>query len=68
MEAARAHLQAAIAQNDGYALAHSLLGVVLARLRDFAGAQTQLERAIALGDTSQEAQENLARVREAQRP
>jgi tetratricopeptide (TPR) repeat protein len=68
MEAARAHLQAAIEQNDGYALAHSLLGVVLARLRDFAGAQTQLARAIALGDTSQEAQENLARVREAQRP
>jgi tetratricopeptide (TPR) repeat protein len=68
LPAARAHLESAIAQNDGFALAHSLLGVVLARLRDFAGAQTQLERAIALGDTSQEAQENLARVREALRP
>lgn len=66
MEAARAHLEAAVAQNDGFALAHSLLGVVLARLRDFPGAQTQFERAIALGDTSQEVQDNLARVREAQ--
>ncbi|MGC2619956.1 MAG: tetratricopeptide repeat protein [Acidobacteriaceae bacterium] len=68
MAAARQHLEGAIAENDGFALAHSLLGVVLARLRDFAGAQTQLERAIVLGDTSQEVQDNLARVREAQQP
>jgi tetratricopeptide (TPR) repeat protein len=68
MESARTHLQAAIAENDGFALAHSLLGVVLARLKDFPGAQTQLERAIALGDISQEVQDNLARVKEAQRP
>jgi Flp pilus assembly protein TadD len=59
---ARRHLEGAIQRNDGFALAHSLLGVVLARLRDYPGAQQQLERAIALGDTSQEVRDNLARV------
>ena len=68
MEPARAHLEAAITRNDSFPLTHSLLGVVLARLRDYAGAKQQLERAIALGDTSQEAQENLARVTQAMQP
>jgi tetratricopeptide (TPR) repeat protein len=65
MEPARAHLEAAIARNENFPMTHSLLGVVLARLRDYAGAKQQLERAIALGDTSQEAQENLTRVTQA---
>jgi len=65
---ARAHLEASIAVNDGFALAHSLLGVVLARLRDYAGAKQQFERAIALGDTSQETQDNLAWVTQALQP
>jgi tetratricopeptide (TPR) repeat protein len=68
MEQARAHLEASIARNESFPLAHSLLGVVLARLRDYAGAKQQLERAIALGDTSQEVQENLARVTAAMQP
>lgn len=56
---ARSHLERSIALNDGVALAHSLLGVVLARMRDYAGAKQQFERAIALGDTSPEVQGNL---------
>ncbi|MGC2639962.1 MAG: hypothetical protein WA294_22480 [Acidobacteriaceae bacterium] len=62
MEKAKAHLEKAIALNDGFALAHSLLGVVLARLNNDAGAREQFVRAIALGDTSPEVQENLERV------
>jgi Flp pilus assembly protein TadD len=59
---AKAHLQEAIRLNDSFPLAHSLLGVVLARLSDFPGAKEQFERATALGDTSQEVRDNLARV------
>jgi tetratricopeptide (TPR) repeat protein len=62
---ARRLLEEAISRNDEFALAHSLLGVVLARLRDFPDAQQQLERAIELGDTSQEVRDNLARVEDA---
>jgi len=40
------------------------LGVVLARMNDPAGAKAELERAIALGDDSQEAQDDLARVKQ----
>jgi Flp pilus assembly protein TadD len=68
MAEARAHLESSIALNDGFPLAHSLLGVVLARLRDYAAAKEQLEQAIALGDASQETQENLARVTQAAQP
>lgn len=65
---ARSHLEASIVVNDGFPLAHSLLGVVLARLRDYAGAKQQFGRAIALGDTSQETQDNLTRVTQALQP
>lgn len=65
---ARSHLEAAIALNESFALAHSLLGVVLARQREWGGAKQQFERAIALGDTSQEVQENLAGVMQAMQP
>jgi Flp pilus assembly protein TadD len=65
---ARAHLEAVTAINDGFPLAHSLLGVVLARLQDYAGARQQFERAIALGDSSQEVRDNLARVTQALQP
>jgi Flp pilus assembly protein TadD len=65
---ARVHLEASISVNDAFALAHSLLGVVLARQRDYAGAKQQFERAIALGDTSEETRENLARVTQALQP
>ena len=59
---ARAYLSQSIALNTEFALAHSALGVVLARMNDLAGAKAELERAIALGDSSEETQENLARV------
>ncbi len=59
---ARVYLSQSIALNAEFAMAHSALGVVLARLNDLAGAKTELERAIALGDTSQEVKENLALV------
>lgn len=62
---ARSHLEGSIAANESFALGHSLLGIVLARLSDYAGAKQQLERAIALGDTSGEVQANLARVTQA---
>lgn len=65
---ARSHLEASIALNENVPLAHSLLGVVLAQLRDYAGAKQQFERAIALGDTSQEVHENLEGVTRAMQP
>ncbi|MGB9032370.1 MAG: tetratricopeptide repeat protein [Acidobacteriaceae bacterium] len=63
---ARGYLSQSIALNGEFALTHSALGVVLARLNDPAGAKAELERAIALGDDSQEVRENLARVRASQ--
>src|SRR5579872_5002940 len=65
---ARSHLEASIALNESVPLAHSLLGVVLGRMRDYAGAKQQFERAIALGDTSQEVHENLEGVTRAMQP
>ncbi len=59
---ARLYLSQSIALNAEFAMAHSALGVVLARLNDLEGAKAELERAIALGDTSPEVQENLERV------
>lgn len=65
---ARAYLSQSIALNTGFALTHSALGVVLARMNDLAGAKAELDRAIALGDTSEETHENLARVVAASHP
>jgi Flp pilus assembly protein TadD len=65
---ARAYLSQSIALNTGFALTHSALGVVLARMNDLAGAKAELDRAIALGDTSEETQENLTRVVAASHP
>jgi Flp pilus assembly protein TadD len=59
---ARVYLSQSLALNAEFAMAHSALGVVLARLNDLEGAKAELERAIALGDTSPEVQENLERV------
>ncbi|MGB6159540.1 MAG: tetratricopeptide repeat protein [Acidobacteriaceae bacterium] len=61
---ARGYLSQSIALNGEFALTHSALGVVLARMNDPAGAKAELERGIALGDDSQEVQENLARVKQ----
>jgi tetratricopeptide (TPR) repeat protein len=68
LDRARTHLDASIAVNDGFPLSHSLLGVVLARQHDYVGARLQFERAIALGDTSEEVRDNLARVTQALQP
>jgi Flp pilus assembly protein TadD len=61
---ARGYLSQSIALNGEFALTHSALGVVLARMNDPAGAKAELERAIALGDDSQEVQDDLARVKQ----
>jgi Flp pilus assembly protein TadD len=62
---ARGYLSRSIALNGEFALTHSALGVVLARMNDPAGAKAELERAIALGDDSREVQDDLARVKQA---
>jgi Flp pilus assembly protein TadD len=59
---ARLYLSQSMALNPDFALTHSLLGIVLARMNDMPAAKTELERAIALGDTSEDVQQNLARV------
>ena len=61
---ARSYLSQSIALKPENALSHILMGIVLAQMHDLAGAQLELERAIALGDHSTEVQENLERVRQ----
>lgn len=55
-------LELALAHHPDDALTHEALGVVLARLKQMAGAKEHLERAIALGDNTPAVKENLARV------
>jgi Flp pilus assembly protein TadD len=62
LEQARAHLEQSLSLEPNEALPHEALGVVLAQLKDMAGAKEQFERAIALGDGSPEVTANLARV------
>jgi len=62
LQQARSHLEQSLTLEPGQALAHEVLGVVLAQLKDMAGAKEHFERAIALGDNDAEAKENLARV------
>jgi Flp pilus assembly protein TadD len=59
---ALAPLDLTVKQHPGNARAHEALGIVLAQLNKMAAAKEQFERAIALGDNSPEAKENLAKA------
>ena len=59
---ARKHLEEAVTLNPNFYLSHYNLGVVLAQLKDAAGAREQLTRAIELGATEPEVRFELAKV------
>jgi Flp pilus assembly protein TadD len=59
---AAALLQLTIEEHPDDAGMHEALGVVLAQLKDMAGAKEHFERAIALGDNTPEAKANLAKA------
>jgi len=59
---ARIDLEQSLKLKPDEALAHEALGIVLAQLKDMAGAKEQFERAVALGDNSPEAKANLAKA------
>jgi Flp pilus assembly protein TadD len=62
LEQARAHLEQSVALKPDSAMSHDLLGLVLAQLNDMRGAKDHLQKAIALGDTSADVLQNLAKV------
>lgn len=62
LQTARTHLEQSLSFDPNQALAHEVLGVVLAQLKDMTGAKEHFERAIALGDNDADARENLAKV------
>jgi tetratricopeptide (TPR) repeat protein len=61
-DAARGHLEQAVALNPNYYNARYNLGVALAELKDLSGAKDQLEKAIALGGNEPEIRFKLASV------
>jgi Flp pilus assembly protein TadD len=62
---AAALLQVTVEEHPDDAGTHEALGVVLAQLKNMAGAKEHFERAIALGDNTPEAKANLAKAVEA---
>jgi tetratricopeptide (TPR) repeat protein len=60
----RKHLEKSISLNPNSASAHAVLAVVLARLKDIPEAKQQQQKAIALGDNSDEVKRTLSKLPE----
>ncbi len=62
LQQGRKHLEQSVNLNPNSAASHATLGLVLAELKDIHAAREQQQRAIALGDTSEEAKRTLSKL------
>lgn len=64
LQQGRMHLEQSVRLNQNSAASHAALALVLAQLRDFPRAREQQQKAIVLGDNSEEVKMTLSKLRE----